>query len=72
MAGKEAGGRERGERTTGQADNLEMQLAPDLANNPEVKGRGLADSRQEEKEQASRPQATSGGECSGQKTPDSS
>ncbi len=72
LAGKEAGGLEKEVRTTGQADGLEKQPAPDLASNPEAKGRGLADSSQEKKEQATRPQATSGGECSGQKTPDSS
>ncbi len=72
MAGKEAGGQEKEERTTGQAGGLEKQPAPDLANNPEAKGRGLADGSQEKKEQALRPQATSGGECSGQKTSDSS
>jgi hypothetical protein len=72
LAGKEAGGQEKEVRTTGQADGLERQQAPDLASNPEAKGRGLVDSSQEKKEQAMRPQATSGGECSGQKTPDSS
>jgi hypothetical protein len=67
-----ADGRAKGERTMSPADGLERQPAPDLANNPEAKGRGLAEGNQEKKEQATRPQATSGGECSGQKTPDSS
>jgi hypothetical protein len=59
-------------RTTSPAGGLEKLPAPNLANNPEAKGRGLAEDNQEKKEQAKRPQATSGGECSGQKTPDSS
>jgi hypothetical protein len=67
-----ADGRAKGERTMSPADGLERQPAPDLANNPEAKGRGLAEGNQEKKEQATRPQATSGGECSRQKTPDSS
>jgi hypothetical protein len=69
-AEKEAGGREKKERATGQDNDLEKQTAPDLVNNPEAKGRGLIDGRQEKKEQVAGSQATSGGECSGQKTPD--
>jgi hypothetical protein len=70
IAKKEAGGQERKEEATGQASGLEKQAALDLANNPEAKGRGLVDGSREKKEQVTRPQATSGGECSGQKTPD--
>jgi hypothetical protein len=70
LAGRIADGRVKEERTTSPADGLEKQPAPDLANNPEAKGRGLAEGNQEKKEQAARPQATSGGECSRQKTPD--
>ncbi len=72
LAGRVADGRVKEERATSLADGLEKQPAPDLANNPEAKGRGLAEGNQEKKEQATGPQATSGGECSGQKTPDSS
>jgi hypothetical protein len=69
-AEKETGGREEKERATSQDDGLKKQTAPDLVNNPEAKDRGLFDGRQEKKEQPPRPQATSGGKCSGQKTPD--
>jgi hypothetical protein len=72
LAGRIADERVKEERTTSPAGSLEKQPAPDLANNPEAKGRRLAEGNQEMKEQATRPQATSGGECSGQKTPDSS
>ncbi len=72
LAGRIADGRVKEERTTSPAGGLEKQPAPDLANNPEAKGRGLAEDNQEKKEHAIRLQATSGGECSGQKTPDSS
>jgi hypothetical protein len=39
--GKETGGQEKREKTTNQASRLVKQTAPDLANNPEAKGRGL-------------------------------
>ncbi len=71
-AEKEAGGREKKEGATGQTNSLEKQPAPDLVNNPEAKGRGLVDGSRERKEQVTGPLATSGGECSGQKTPDCS
>ncbi len=58
------------EKTTSSADSLGKQPAPNLANNPEAKGRGLAESNQQEKEQVTRTYTTSGGECSGQETPD--
>jgi hypothetical protein len=58
------------ERTTSLADGLGKQPASNLANNPEAKGRGLAESNQQEKEQVTRPCTTSGGECSRQKIPD--
>jgi hypothetical protein len=57
---------------TNQASRPVRQTAPDLANNPEAKGRGLVDGDCEKKEQVTGPQPTSGGECSGQKTPDCS
>jgi hypothetical protein len=68
---KETSGQEREMGATGQANGLGKQTALDLLNNPEAKGRGLVDGSQEKKEQASGPQATSRGECSGQKMPDS-
>ncbi len=71
-AEKEAGGQEKKEGATGQTSGLEKQTALDLVNNPEAKGRGLVDGSREKKEQVTGPQATSGGECSGQKTPDCS
>jgi hypothetical protein len=72
LAGRIADERVKEKRATSPAGGLEKQPAPDLVNNPEAKSRGLAEDNQEKKEQATRPQATSGGECSGQKTPDSS
>jgi hypothetical protein len=69
---EETGERAEKERVTSQADGLKKQPAPDIVNNPEAKGRGLVGGDQEKKEQVTRPQATSGGECSGQETPDSS
>jgi hypothetical protein len=71
-AEKEAGGRERKEGATGLANSLEKKPALDLANNPEAKGRGLVVGGREKKEQVTGPQATSGGECSGPRTPDCS
>ncbi len=69
---KEAGGQGKKEGATDQTSGLGQQTAPDLINNPEAKGRGLVDGNREKKEQVTGPQATSGGECSGQKTPDCS
>jgi hypothetical protein len=60
------------EKTTSAANSLGKQPAPNLAHSPEVKDRGLAESNQQEDEQVTRTCATSGGECSGQKTPDCS
>jgi hypothetical protein len=71
-AEKKAGGQEKKEGATDRASRLEKQTAPDLVNNPEAKGRGLVDEDRDKKEQVTGPQATSGGECSGQKTPDCS
>ncbi len=47
------------------ASGKERQVAPDLAHNPEAKGRGLAEKGQQKKSQPAEPPATSGGECSG-------
>ncbi len=69
-AGRAAGGKTREERAVNLAGGMERQIASDLAHNPEAKGRGLAKSNQKREEQATKPPATSGGECSGQKTPD--
>ncbi len=69
---KGASGQEWKERAVGPACNVEKQAALDLLNNPEAKGRGLVAGHHGEKEQATRSQATSGGECSGQKMPDGS
>jgi hypothetical protein len=54
------------------ANSSGKQPAPDIASNPEIKERGLEKSDQQRKEQVTRTCATSGGECSGQKTPDCS
>jgi hypothetical protein len=70
LAGGAANKKTKEEKTTSLANSLGKQQAPNLANNPEVKDRGLAESNQQEKEQVTRTCATSGGECSGQKTPD--
>ncbi len=67
---KEASGQEKKEGAAGLPSSPEKQAALDLLNNPEAKGRGLVAGHREKKEQVTRPQATSGGECSGQKTPD--
>jgi hypothetical protein len=69
---KGASGQERKEIALGPACNVEKQAALDLLNNPEAKGRGLVAGHHGEKEQVTRSQATSGGECSGQKMPDGS
>jgi hypothetical protein len=70
LAKRAADGRTKEEETTSLNGGLERQPAPDPAHNPEAKGRGLAEGSQQEKERVTRPQATSGGECSGQKIPD--
>jgi hypothetical protein len=69
-AEERAGGQEEKEGAMEQTSGLERQTAPDPVNNPEAKGRGLVDGNREKKEQVTGPQATSGGECSGQKMPD--
>jgi hypothetical protein len=69
-AGRAAGGKTGEERTVNLAGGMERQIASDLAHNPEAKGRELAKSDQKREEQATKPPATSGGECSEQKTPD--
>ncbi len=71
-AEKEASEQEKKEGVAGLACNGEKQTALDLLNNPEAKGRGLAAGHHGKREQVTRSQATSGGECSGQKTPDGS
>ncbi len=48
----------------------ERQVASNLAHHLEAKGRGLAEENQQERNQATEPPATSGGECSGQKKPE--
>jgi hypothetical protein len=70
LTGGIASGKTREERTTTLAGGMERQVASDLAHSPEAKGRGLAEGGQEREKQVTRPPATSGGECSGQKTPD--
>ncbi len=70
LAGKVAGRETGKERPVNLAGGMERQVASDLAHNSEARGRGLAEEDQERKKQATRPPATSGGECSGQKTPD--
>jgi hypothetical protein len=59
-------------KTTNAVSSPGKQLAPNLASNPEVKDRGLAENNQQGNEQVTRICATSGGECSGQKMPDCS
>ncbi len=70
LAGRIASGKTKEERTVNPAGSMERQIASDLAHSPGAKGRGLAEEDQQRKEQVARPLATSGGECSGQKTPD--
>ncbi len=65
MAREETGERAEKEGATSQTNGLKKQPAPDIVNNPEAKGRELVGGDQEKKEQVTRPQATSGGECSG-------
>jgi hypothetical protein len=55
VARKETGERAEKEGATSQTNGLKKQPAPDIVNNPEAKGRGLA----------SGDQGNSGGECSG-------
>jgi hypothetical protein len=70
LAGRIADGQVKEETTTGSANSLEKLPAPDPTSNSGTKGGGVAEGSQEKKERATRSQATSGGECSGQKTPD--
>jgi hypothetical protein len=67
---EQTGERAEKEGATSQTSGSKKLPAPDIVNNPEAKGRGLVGCDQEKKEQAARLQTTSGGECSGQKTPD--
>ncbi len=69
-AGGVAGGKTGEERAVKLAGGVERQVASDLTNNPEAKGRGLVKSDQKKEKQATKSPATSGGECFGQKTPD--
>ncbi len=62
----------KGEGAVNPASGRERQVASNLAHNPEAKDRGLAEEDQQKKGRATRPPATSGGECSGQKKPDCS
>ncbi len=55
----------RREKTTNPTGGVERQVASNLAHNPEAKGRGLAGGGLQEKDQATAPPPTSGGECSG-------
>jgi hypothetical protein len=54
--------------SSGSTSSRKERAAPDLSGHPEVKGRGVAADRQEEKECTMGAQPTSGGECSRQKT----
>jgi hypothetical protein len=69
-AGGGAKGRGRKEKAESPACNRKEQAALDLLNNPEAKGGGPGASQHGEEKQVTRSQETSGGECSGQKTPD--
>ncbi len=71
-AAKERGKQGEGEDTAGLTSNPEKRVAPDLLYNPEAKDRGLAAGDRKEEEPVTRPQTTPRGECSGQKTLDSS
>ncbi len=55
----------RRERTTNPTGGVERQVASNLAHNPKAKGRGLAGGGLQERDQATAPPPTSGGECSG-------
>jgi hypothetical protein len=70
LAGRMASGKTRERGTANLAGGMERQTASDLAHNPEAKGRGPTEGDQGEGKKATRPPATSGGECSGQKMPD--
>jgi hypothetical protein len=59
-------------RTAGTTSDREKPSALNLLTNPEAKGRGLIADSREKKEQVAGSQTTPRGECSGQKTPDSS
>jgi hypothetical protein len=76
LAERIADGRVKEERTTKKgrtaspADGLEKQPALTLPTLQRPRAGGWLRAIKKKKEQAARPQATSGGECSGQKTPD--
>jgi hypothetical protein len=53
------------EEAGGPASGKERQIASNLAHNPEAKGRGLAEENRQGRSQSAKPEATSGGECSG-------
>jgi hypothetical protein len=69
-AGRRARGQGREERAESPACNRKEQAALDLLNNLGAKGGGLGADQHGEEEEVTRSRATSGGECSGQKTPD--
>jgi hypothetical protein len=71
-AAKEDGEQEGEKNAAGLASSPEKRTAPDPLSNPEAKGRGLIAGDREEEKPATSSQTTSRGECSGQKTPDSS
>ncbi len=60
----------KGEGAASPAIGRERQVAPNPVPNPEAKGRGLVETDQQKKGQATGLPATSGGECSGQKKPE--
>jgi hypothetical protein len=62
---EETGERAEEEGAVSRANGSKKLPAPDIVNNPEAKGRGLVGGDRGKKEQVTRPQATSGGECSG-------
>ncbi len=61
-----------GEGAAGLTSNPEKRTAPDPLHNPEAKGRGLVAGNRGKEEAVTRSRTTPRGECSGQKTPDSS
>jgi hypothetical protein len=69
-AGGGAKGQRRKEKAEGPACHRKEQAALDLLNNLEAKGGGPGANQHGEEKQETRSQETSGGECSGQKTPD--
>jgi hypothetical protein len=71
-AAKGASEQEREKGAAGTTSDREKQSALDLLDNPEAKGRGLVADNRGKKEQVAGSQTTPRGECSGQKTLDSS